>query len=127
MPVEVVVANEVVHRAVQGVGAALRDDVDVAAEGATEFGLAAGCDHLKLLDRVDAVRNSAESRRIVVGGETVDDEVVRQVALTGDRDALARHRGRFGKQLRAPDVGRRHSRNEQREIRGSSGRSSAEL
>ena len=40
----------------QRVGAALRDDVDIAAEGAAEFGLAAACHHLKLLDGVDAER-----------------------------------------------------------------------
>ena len=85
--VQRIVAHVVVDRAAQGVGAALGHDVDVAAERAAELGLRAGRDDLELLDRVDAVGDAAQPRRIVVGRQAVDDEVVRQVALAADRDA----------------------------------------
>ena len=88
--VEAVVAEVAVEVAVQRVRAALGHDVDVAAERAAELGLPARGDHLKLLDGVDAVGNAAQPRRIVVGRQAVDDEVVREVALAADRDALTR-------------------------------------
>ena len=114
--VEAVVAEEVVDRAAQLVGAALGDDVDVAAERASELRLRAGGDHLELLDRIDAVGDAAQARRIVVGRQPVDDEVVREVALAADRDGDAGHGGRFREQLRAGDVGRRHAGREQRQV-----------
>ena len=75
----------------QRVGAAPRHDVDVAAERAAELRLAAAGDDLELLDRVDAERDAAEPGGVVVGRQAVDDEAVREVALAGDREALAGH------------------------------------
>ena len=96
--------------------AAARDDADVAAERAPELGLAARRDHLELIDRVDAVRHPAQPRRIVVGREAVDDEVVREVALAANREADAGHRRRLGEELRAADVRRRDAGHEQRDV-----------
>ena len=76
-----IVAEVAVEVAVQRVGAALGHDVDVAAERAAEFRLPARGHHLELIDGVHAVRNAAQPRRIVVGRQAVDDEVVRKVAL----------------------------------------------
>ena len=101
LAVEGIVAKKAVQRSVQRVGAALRHDVDIAAECAAELGLAAAGHNLKLLDGVDAKGDSAEPRGIVVGRHAVDDEAVGEVALTGDREPLSGNRGGFGKELRA--------------------------
>ena len=65
--IEVVVTDEVVDRAVPGVGSTLRDDIDVPTQRATELRLASGRHHLELFHRVHAVRNSTEPGRIVIG------------------------------------------------------------
>ncbi len=114
--VETVVTDEIVERAPKRVRATLRHDVDVAAERAAELGLASRGHDLELLNGIHAVRDPAQPRRIVIRREPIDDEVVRQVSLAGDGDALARHRRRLGEQLRAADVRRRHSRNQERQI-----------
>ena len=90
--VEAIVAEVAVEVAVQRVGAALGDDVDVAAERAAELGLPARRHHLELLDRVDAVRDAAQPGGVVVGRQAVDDEVVREIALAADRERLRRAR-----------------------------------
>ena len=114
--VETIVPHVIVDVAVRGVAAALRDDVDVAAQRAAELGLAARRHDLKLVDRIHSVRDAAQPRRIVVGRQAVHDEVVREVALAADRQADARHGGRFGEKLRAADVGRRNAGHEQRDV-----------
>ena len=74
------------------VRAALGNHAHIAAERAAQLRVAAGRDDLKLIDRIDAVRNAAESGRVVVCGKTVDDEVVGEVPLAANGDALSRHR-----------------------------------
>ena len=98
------------------VRAALRHDVDVAAERASELCLPARGHHLELIDGVHAVRHAAQPGGIVVGGQTVHDEVVGEVALAADGDALAGHRRRLGEELSAADVGRRDPWHEKREV-----------
>ena len=61
------------------VRAALGDDADVAAEGATQLRLTSGRHDLKLIDSVNAIRNAAHPRGIVIGRQAVDDEVVRKL------------------------------------------------
>ena len=87
-----------------------------AAERTAKLRLRPGRHDLKLLDGIDAVRDPAQPRRVIVGRQTIDDEIVREVTLAADRDAGARNRRRFGKQLGTGDVGRRHPRHQQREI-----------
>ena len=123
--VEGVVAEEAVGRAAQLVGAAARDHVDVAAERAAEFGLAARRHDLELLHRVDAVGHAAQPRGVVVGRQAVDDEAVREIALAADRQADAGHGRGLGEELRAVDVRRRHARARAARCRGSCGRSAA--
>jgi hypothetical protein len=101
---------------VHAIGAALGDDVDVAAECTSELGLPSGRDDLELFHRVHAVRDAAQPRRIVVGGQAVDDEAVGEVALAADREARAGHRRCLREELRRVDVGRRHARHEEGEI-----------
>ncbi len=93
--VEGVVTKEAIERAAPGVRSALGDDVDVAAECPAQLCLAAGRHDLKLFDGIDTVGNSAQPGGIVIGRQAVDDEVVRQIALAGDRDALPGHRRRL--------------------------------
>ena len=69
----------------------------VAAECAAKFGLTAGGDDLELADDVHAEDVSGYAGGVVVGGEAVDDEAVREVALAVDGVALANDRGCFGK------------------------------
>ena len=97
----------------QHVGAALRHHVHVAAQGATEFGLRAGRDHLELFDGIDGVCDTAQRSGIIVRRQTVDDEVVGQVSLTAHREADTWHSGGLREQLRAGDVRGRHARDEQ--------------
>ena len=87
---KLIVAEVAVEIAARVVRAALRDDVEVAAERASELRLSARRHDLELVHRVDAVGNPAQRRRIVVGGQAVDDEVVREVALAAHRQ---RHAG----------------------------------
>jgi hypothetical protein len=101
---------------VHQVRAALRHHVDISAQCAAELGLRSGCDDLKLLDRLHAVGNAAQRRRIVVGGQSVDDEVVGQIALACDRQADAWNGGRFREELCARNVRGRRSGHEQREL-----------
>src|SRR4030095_567318 len=104
--VERIVAKVVVHVSLQRVGAALGHHVDVATQGATQFRLAARGDDLKLVYGINTVRDAAQSSRIVVGRKTIDDEVVREVALAADRQTpLAGDGRRLRKELRAGDVG----------------------
>ena len=114
--VEALVAEVAVQVAMQRVGAALGDHVDVAAERAPELGLAARGDHLKFLHHVEAVEDAAQSGGIVVGGKAIHDEVVGEIALAADRDSLAGHGGGFGEELVAGGVGGRDAGNQQREI-----------
>ena len=114
--IETIVPHVVVEVAVRGVAAALRDDVDVAAERAAELGLAARRHDLKLVDSVHTVRDAAQPCRVVVGRQAVHDEVVREVALAAHRQAHARNGGRFREKLRAADVGRRDAGHEQRHV-----------
>ena len=100
----------------RGVGAALRHDVDVSAERAAKFGLAARCHHLELIDRVHAVRNAAQPGGIVVRRQSVDDEAVGEIALAANRKALPGNGGCLREQLRAADVGRRNTRDQQRQV-----------
>ena len=74
--VEAIVAEVTVHVSACVVCAAFRDDVDVPAQRASELGLSAGCHHLKLVHRIDAVGNPAEAGRIIIRREPIDDEVV---------------------------------------------------
>ena len=114
--VETLVAEVAVEVAVQRVGAALGDHVDVAAERAAELGLAAGGDDLKFADDVETVEDAAEAGGVVVGGEAVDDEAVGEVALAADGDALAGDGGGFGEELIAGGVGGRDAGDEEREV-----------
>ena len=98
------------------VGAALRHHVDVAAEGASQFGLAAGRDHLELVHRVHAVGNAAQTCGIVICRQPVHDEAIGEIALAADGQTGPGDRRRLGKQLRAGDIGRRDAGHEQREI-----------
>ncbi len=77
--IEALVAQEAIKAAVHGIGAALGDHIDVATQGAPEFGLASGSDHLKLMDHVETVKDAAEPSGIVIGGKAVDDEVIGKV------------------------------------------------
>ena len=98
------------------VRATLGDDADVAAERSPQLGLASRGHDLKLIHRIDAIRDAAQASRVVVRGQTIDDEVVRKIALAADRNALARNGRRLGKELSAPDVGRRHAWHEERQV-----------
>ena len=53
---------------------------------------------------------------VVVGGETVDDEAVGEVALARDGDALAGNSGGLGKELVSGGVGGRYAGDEQGEV-----------
>src|SRR5205814_421067 len=95
------VAHVLVHVTTYEVRTALGDNVDVAAERASELRLAARRHHLKLIDGIDAIRNPAQRRGIVIGGEAIDDEVVREVALAAHRHPDADDGRGFRKKLRA--------------------------
>ena len=86
------------------------------AERAAELGDAAGADDRELADDLLAVERPRQLRGVVVGGEAVDDEGVGEVALGGDRDAGARHRGGLGEPLVGAGVRPRHARREQGEV-----------
>jgi hypothetical protein len=101
---------------VEDIRAALGDDVDIAAQGPPQFSLSPRRDHLKLFDGVNAVGHAAQRRGVVVGGEPVNDEVVREIALAADRQTDAGDRRGLRKELRAPEVCRRHTRNEERQL-----------
>ncbi len=90
-----VVSKVAVTVAVQFVRAAARDDAEVAAERASELGLAARCHDLELIDGIHTVRHPAQPRRVVVRREAIDDEVVRHVALAADGQPLSRDGRRF--------------------------------
>jgi hypothetical protein len=102
---------EIEQRAVRGVGARLRDHVDDAAGGASEFRRRAARDDLELLHRVErdvdrgalAARLFAEEPVVVVAA--VEADVVEDAALPGERDLVAvrslhdRDAGREGQQI----------------------------
>ena len=90
----------------QNVRAALGDHADIAAEGAAELSLRTRCDDLELFNGIEAVSDTAQRRSVIVGRQPIHDEVVREVALTANREADARHGRRLGKKLGAGDVGR---------------------
>ncbi len=71
---------------------------------------------MEFVDDFEPVENSAQSGGVVVGGETIDDEIVRKVSLAADGKALARYRGRFGEQLVAGGVGGRDAGDQEREV-----------
>ncbi len=98
------------------IGAALGDHADVAAQRAAQLGLAAGRDDLEFLHYVEPEEGAAEARRIVVGGKSVDHEVIREIALAAHRDALSRYRRSLREQLVAAGVSGRHTRHQEREI-----------
>src|SRR5689334_23216517 len=100
----------------EGVGAALGDHVDVTPEGTAEFGLTAGSDDLNFLNHVQAEEDTAESGGIVIGGETVHDEIVGEVSLAADGKALSGDGRRFGEQLIAGGVGGGDAGDEQCQI-----------
>jgi hypothetical protein len=82
--VEALVTEVAVAVAVGLVRPALGHDVDVSAKGPTQLGLPARCDDLKLIDRIDAVGDAAQPGGIVVGGQSVDDEAVGEIALAAN-------------------------------------------
>ena len=82
--VERVVAEVAIEITARQVGAAARYDVDVAAKGASELGLAARGHHLKLVDGIDAIRHPAQSGGVVIRRQSIDYEVVGEVALAAD-------------------------------------------
>ena len=100
----------------QGVGAALGDHVDVAAQRAAELRLPAGGDDLKFVDHVQTVERPVESGRIVVGGQSVDDEAVGEIALAADGNTLAGDGRGLGEKLIGGGVGGRHAGDQQGEI-----------
>src|SRR5581483_1620693 len=114
--VQALVTEVAIEIAVQRVGAASRHHTDVSAERASELGLAAGGHHLELVHGVEAVEDAAESGGIVVGGQAVNDEAVREITLACYRDSLAGDRGGFGEELGAGGIGWRYARHEKCEI-----------
>ena len=100
----------------QRVGPAARDHVDVATERTAEFRVSAGGDHLELLHHVESIKDAAQAGGIIIGRQTIDDEVVGEVALAAHRDPLPRHGRRFRKQLVAGGVGGRHAGHQQRQV-----------
>ncbi len=90
----------------QRVRAALRHDIDIAAQRTAELRLAAARHDLKLLNGIDTKSDAAESSGIVVGRDPVDDETVGEVALARNRDPLSRDCGRFSEELRAVRIRR---------------------
>jgi hypothetical protein len=114
--VEAVVADVVVGAALEHVGAAARDHVDVAAERAAQLRLAARRDDLELLHGVHAVGDTAQRRRVVVGRQAVDDEVVRQVTGAAHRQRDAADGGSLREELGAGDLRRRDARDQQRQL-----------
>jgi len=115
--VQAIVAKKCVAVRAPDVRAAARRDADVAAQRTPELRLSARGHDLKLVDRVDAERDTAQRGGVVVGRQAVDHEVVGQIALAADRHANARHGGGFREQLRAAaDVRCGHARNQQREV-----------
>ena len=98
------------------VRAAARHHVHVAAQGAAEFGLASGRHHLKLLDGIDAVGDPAQRGGVIVGRQTVDDDVVGEVALSGHRQADPGNGRSLRKELGAGDVGRRNPWHQERKV-----------
>ena len=112
-----IIAEEPIAVRVPGVGAAPRGHVEVPADGPAQFRLTARRDHLHLPDRVDAERNAAQRRRIVVGRKAIDHEVVGEIALARHGQADAQDRGGFGKELRAAsNIGRGHARCDQSDV-----------
>src|SRR5262249_6748851 len=89
LSVEALVAQEAVGLAVKVVVAGAGDDADDAAGAAAELGDAARGNDLEFLYDFLAVEGAGEVGGVVVGRETVDYEVVVQVALSGDRDSLS--------------------------------------
>ena len=87
------------------VGAGLGGDIDYAARGASELGRPAGGDHLEFADDVFAIKRPGESCRVVVGGEAVNNEVVVEVALAGDRNPGTRNGGGLGELRGSTGIG----------------------
>src|SRR5436190_22289490 len=100
----------------QRVRATLRDYVDVSAQRTAEFGLPPRRDHLKLVDHIQAIERSGETRRIVVVRKPVDNKTVGEIALAADRNSLPRNRRGFGEELVGRSVGGRESGAEQGHI-----------
>ena len=113
---EPLIAQIAVEIPVESIGPALGDHIDVAAQCAAQLGLTAGGYHLKLVHDVQTVENTAQPGGVVVSRKTVDDKVIREIALAPDRDALPRDRRCLGEELIAGGVGRRHTGNHEREI-----------
>src|SRR5262245_58622799 len=86
---EAVITEIAVSAALPAVAAAAGDEVDEPAEGPAEFGLTAGADDLQLVERLDADRNAAQARRVVIRRDAVEDEAVGEIALAADRQADA--------------------------------------
>src|SRR6185312_1152119 len=99
--VQALVAEVSVDVAVESVGAATGNQIDVAAEGPAELGLATGGDHLELVHHVLIEEVSVQAGGIVIGREAVHDEAIGKVALAPDGNALAGHGRSFSKRLRA--------------------------
>src|SRR5437868_6660142 len=99
-----------------GIGAASGDEVEVAAERASELRLASGGDDLKLLDDVHAEDIAGDSGGIVVVGEAIDDEAVGEISLAVDGIPLPYYLGCLGECLGAGGVRRGDTWQQQREV-----------
>src|SRR5207249_5266230 len=105
-----------VHISMKRIRTTFGDHIHETAKRAAEFRLSARSDNLEHTHDIVSIENSAEPGSIVVGGETIDHEVVREVALAIHRKSLPRYRRSFGEELVARGVCRRDSRNQQGNI-----------
>ena len=98
------------------IGAALGHHVDVSAQCAAEFGLAARRDHLKLVHYIETIERPCQTGCIVIIRKTVDDEAVGEVPLASYGNPLAGDRRGLGEELAGRGVGGRHSRDQQSQV-----------
>jgi hypothetical protein len=68
------------------------------------------------MHHVQTIEDATEPGGIVVGRKPIDNEVVGEVALAADGDALTRHSRGLGEELRAGGIGGRHTRNQQCQV-----------
>jgi hypothetical protein len=89
--VEALIPEKAVEVSTPVVRARARQNVDDATRSAAKFRDATRCHNLKLIDDLFAVLSAGQIRCVVISGNTVDDEAVVKIALSGYRETLARN------------------------------------
>ena len=89
--IQPLITQETVEPLAPFVGAGLRRNVDNAAGSAPIFGNAARSDDLKFADDFLRIKRAGQSCCVIIGGQTVHDKTVVDVALSGHMPLVRLH------------------------------------